>query len=65
MYGVSNDVADSVLMETLPKANGIEPKYVHSGMKHDLRLPPATTVHILAPERDVDHFYLGERSIPA
>jgi beta-lactamase superfamily II metal-dependent hydrolase len=60
MYGVSNDVADQVLMETLPKKNGIKPKYVHSGMKHDLKLPADTQIHILAPEKDVDHFYLGE-----
>ena len=60
MYGVSNDAADKLLMETLPKANGIKPKYVHSGMKHDLKLPPGTAIHILAPEKDVDHFYLGK-----
>jgi beta-lactamase superfamily II metal-dependent hydrolase len=60
MYGVSNDVADQLLMETLPKNNGIQPSYVHSGMKHDLDLPPGTKIHILAPEKDVDHFYLGE-----
>jgi beta-lactamase superfamily II metal-dependent hydrolase len=60
MYGVSNDAADELLMETLPKKNGIKPHYVHSGMKHDLKLPPATKIHILAPERDIDHFYLGE-----
>jgi beta-lactamase superfamily II metal-dependent hydrolase len=60
MYGVSNEAADRLLMETLPKHNGIEPRYVHSGMKHDLKLPPDTEIHILAPEQDVDHFYLGE-----
>jgi hypothetical protein len=60
MYGVSNEAADTLLMETLPKQNGIEPKYVHSGMKHDLKLPAGTKIHILAPEKDVDHFYLGE-----
>jgi beta-lactamase superfamily II metal-dependent hydrolase len=60
MYGVSNDVADKLLMETLPKNNGIEPRYVHSGSKHGLKLPPDTDIHILAPEEDVDHFYLGE-----
>jgi beta-lactamase superfamily II metal-dependent hydrolase len=60
MYGVSNDVADELLMETLPANNGIQPRYVHSGMKHDLDLPPDTEIHILAPEKDVDHFYLGE-----
>jgi len=60
MYGVSNDAADRLLMETLPKNNGIQPRYVHSGMKHGLDLPPDTEIHILAPEKDVDHFYLGE-----
>ena len=39
LYGVSNDAADELLMETLPQANGIKPKYVHSGMKHGLKLP--------------------------
>ena len=60
MYGVSNDVADTLLMETLPKNNGIKPRYVHSGMDHELKLPPDTDIHILAPEEDIDHFYLGE-----
>jgi len=60
MYGVSNAAADQLLMETLPKNNGIQPRYVHAGMKHDLDLPPGTKIHILAPEKDVDHFYLGE-----
>jgi beta-lactamase superfamily II metal-dependent hydrolase len=60
MYGVSNDTADDLLMKTLPAKNGIKPKYVHSGMKHDLKLPAGTKIHILAPEKDVDHFYLGE-----
>jgi beta-lactamase superfamily II metal-dependent hydrolase len=60
MYGVSNDTADELLMKTLPAKNGIKPKYVHSGMKHDLKLPADTKIHILAPEKDVDHFYLGE-----
>ncbi len=60
MYGVSNDTADELLMKTLPAKNGIKPKYVHSGMKHDVKLPAGTKIHILAPEKDVDHFYLGE-----
>ena len=60
MYGVSNDAADRLLMETLPKNNQIEPRYVHSGMAHGLKLPPDTEIHILAPEQDVDHFYLGK-----
>jgi hypothetical protein len=60
MYGVSNDAADKLLMETLPKNNGIQPRFVHSGMKHGLKLPADTEIHILAPEKDVDHFYLGK-----
>jgi beta-lactamase superfamily II metal-dependent hydrolase len=60
MYGVSNDAADELLMKTLPAKNGIKPKYVHSGMKHGLKLPAGAQIHILAPEKDVDHFYLGE-----
>jgi len=60
LYGVSNDAADKLLMETLPKANGIRPEYVHSATKHTLKLPPDTAIHILAPEMDVDGFYLGE-----
>lgn len=60
MYGVSNDAADQLLMKTLPEINGIEPRYIHSGMEHDLALPPDTKIHILAPEKDVDHFYLGK-----
>jgi beta-lactamase superfamily II metal-dependent hydrolase len=60
MYGVSNDDADRLLMETLPARNGIQPSYVHSGMEHDLDLPPDTQIHILAPEVDIDHFYLGQ-----
>ena len=60
LYGVNNEVADRTLMETLPKKNKIKPKYVHSGLKHRLKLPPDTAIHILAPEKDIDHYYLGE-----
>ena len=59
-YGVSNNAADKLLMDTLPKANGITPKFVHSKMKHGLALPPDTRIHILAPEKDVDGYYLGK-----
>src|SRR6185369_4069042 len=58
--GVSNDVADELLMQQLPKSNGVTARYVCSGMEHKLTLPPDTDLHILAPERDIDHFYLGE-----
>jgi len=63
LYGVSNDAADSFLMKSIPKANNIKPRFVHSGMTGDslgLELPPDTAIHILAPEKDIDHFYLGK-----
>jgi len=61
-YGVSNDAADDFLMETLPKANQIKPKFVHAGMTPEqLGLDiKGATIRVLAPERDIDHFYLGE-----
>lgn len=65
LYGVSNDVADNLLMEKLPAANKIKPEYVHSGQTGGdlgLQLPPDTAVHILAPEEDIDHYYLGEEA---
>ena len=61
-YGVSNNAADDFLMKELPTANGIEPRYVHAGMtgkKLGLNLKD-TTITVLAPEKDIDHFYLGE-----
>lgn len=65
LYGVSNDVADKLLMEELPAANKIKPKYVHrgqTGKELGLQLPSNTAVHILAPEEDIDHYYLGEEA---
>jgi len=63
-YGVSNDAADDLLMKTLPDANGIKAKYVHAGMTSKqlgLGLKDAT-IRVLAPEEDIDHFYLGEET---
>lgn len=60
LYGVSNEKADELLMDTLPELNDIEPKYVFAGMKHGLKLPAGTTIDILAPEKDIDGFYLGK-----
>lgn len=58
-YGVSNDAADRFLMEELAEA---KPKYVHAGMTGKdlgLKLKDAK-ITVLAPEKDIDHFYLGE-----
>jgi len=62
LFGIDNDGAMEALRATLPEQNGITPKYVHAGMTPaDLGLPlVGANVHILGPERDVDHFYLGE-----
>lgn len=63
MNGVSNDAADKLLMTKIPAANKIKPKYVHSGMKPKdlgLDLPTGAVVHVLAPEKDVDGYYLGK-----
>jgi beta-lactamase superfamily II metal-dependent hydrolase len=62
LYGVSNDDADKLLMEILPKAHKIKPRFVNSGMtgkQLGLKLTEAA-IHVLAPERDIDHFYLGQ-----
>jgi hypothetical protein len=61
-YGVSNDAADDFLMKTLPDANKIKPKFVHAGMTPEqLGLDiEGATIRVLAPEEDIDHFYLGE-----
>ncbi len=63
-YRVSNDAADDFLMNELPKANKIKPKFVHAGMtpkQLGLDLGDAT-IRVLAPEQDIDHFYLGEET---
>lgn len=62
LYGVSNQAADEFLMQTIPERNGIEPRFVHAGQSsRDLGLDLGDAViHVLAPERDIDHYYLGE-----
>lgn len=62
LYGIDNDGAMEALRDTLPTRNGIAPKYVHAGMTQaQLGLPlDGAKIHVLGPERDIDHFYLGE-----
>lgn len=62
LYGVSNQAADEFLMRTIPSQSGIEPKFVHAGQSsRDLELDLGdATLHVLAPETDIDHYYLGE-----
>ena len=62
MYGVSNDVADDFLLKQIPAQTGTPPTFVHSGIAPQtlaLDLPAQTEIHVLAPEKDVDGFYLG------
>ena len=62
LYAVENDEAAKALVETLPENNGIEAKYVHAGMtSDDLDIEIADTmIHVLAPEKNIDFFYLGD-----
>ena len=64
-----NKNAMKTLRETLPKASGIKPVYVHAKSKTtDLALPlknTDVTVSVLGPENDIDFYYLGKEGDPA
>jgi len=65
LYSITNDGALDALRVDLPQANHILPKYVHAGRSSNdpdlnLGLNNQTTIHVLAPEKDIDHFYLGQ-----
>ena len=64
-----NKNAMKTLRETLPKASGIKPVYVHAkSKKADLALPlknTDVTVSVLGPENDIDFYYLGKEGDPA
>ena len=62
LFAVDNDAAMEALRDTLPTRNNISPTYVHAGMTPtELGLPlTGATIRVLGPERDIDHFYLGE-----
>ena len=64
LYGISNTGATEALTKTLPDANGIEPTYVFAGQSSDdfgIEIEN-TKIHVLAPEEDIDHFYLGKEA---
>ena len=61
-YGASNDEADKLLMKTLPTQNGIKPKYVHSGAKHGLKLPPETNFYVLGTREGHRRLLPGRRA---
>ncbi len=64
LYGISNKGATEALTKTLPKDNDIAPKYVFAGMtSDDLGVSITDTeITILAPEKDIDGFYLGKEA---
>ena len=64
LYGISNTGATTALTQTLPQANGIQPTYVFAGQTSDdfgIEIED-TKIHVLAPEEDIDHFYLGKEA---
>lgn len=63
LYGIRNKGATEALTKELPKKNGITVDYVHAGMVFDhtdLTIKSDTKFTVLAPEKDIDHFYLGD-----
>jgi beta-lactamase superfamily II metal-dependent hydrolase len=62
MYSINNENAMKALRVDFPKSKGATPVYVHAGMGSD-DLPVAldsAKIHVLAPENDIDGYYLGE-----
>lgn len=55
------------LRETLPKASGVKPTYVHADSREaDLALPlKGASIQVLGPERDIDFYYLGDEGDPS
>ena len=67
LYGIRNDGAMEAVRETLPQKNGITPRYVHAGLSTasgETRIAALkdATIRVLAPERDIDGYYLGEEA---
>lgn len=63
LYGIRNDGATDALTSILPKRNGIREKYVFAGQTsddHDVVIEN-TKLTVLAPEQDIDGFYLGQK----
>ncbi|MCA9923785.1 MAG: hypothetical protein KC421_15515 [Anaerolineales bacterium] len=68
IFGLNNDDAMKALREDLPRANNLTgPSYVHAGQTaKDLGIDlKDAEIFILAPEENIDHFYLGEEEVTA
>lgn len=62
LYSVSNVNATEALTKTLPENNNIDVNYVFAGNTSDefnLTIPD-TKITVLAPENNIDKYYLGE-----
>ncbi len=62
LYGIGNEGATEYVIKTLPKANGIKPAFVFAGQTSDdygIKID-STKIHVLAPEQDIDGYYLGK-----
>lgn len=64
LYGISNTGATTALTRTLPQKNAIQPVYVYAGQtSEDYGLSiPNTKITVLAPEQDIDRYYLGQEA---
>jgi hypothetical protein len=62
-----NENAMKTLRDTLPKASKIKPVYVHTkSTSRELALPlKGASIGVLAPERDIDFYYLGKEGDPS
>jgi len=64
LYGINNKNATEALTKTLPNKNGIDPLYVYAGKTSDdygISIKN-TKIKILAPEENIDYYYLGEEA---
>lgn len=64
LYGIGNAGATDLVTKTLPKDNGIKPKFVFAGQTSDelgIKIT-STKIHVLAPEKDIDGYYLGKEA---
>jgi hypothetical protein len=62
LFSINNEGAVEALRTGLPEANGKQATYVEAGMTStSLNIPIKNAMlRILGPEKDIDHFYLGE-----
>lgn len=64
LYGISNRGATDALIKKLPADNDIEPEFVFAGKTSDdygIEIEK-TKIFVLAPEEDIDGYYLGKEA---